>query len=397
MNIFDSRESGPKGPIYGYEPPVTAQMDEDGGGVARAVAGLGQRHAEADREDDYPEDLLDIALEGHEEWDGEEGDEFEFDEWSDEDYTAYHAGHAGGLGKLGAWAGALTSVALVAGLGIWGYDLAMRDLHGVPVVQALEGPMRVAPEDPEGIQVAHQGLAVNEVQAEGSAAPVPDTLALAPAPADLAAEDVASVEAPIDDGLADIDFDETDFSDPDAVRALADSIIAGARPIEEALQAPALVEQTVASQVAEIAEVAQAPSESGALILESGGVAASPRPAARPARRAAAADAALTDVQVTSSGPAGEEVDPGTIQPGTHLVQVGAFPSAELARTEWARLEGRFGPYFEGKRRLVIEASSGGSSFYRLRAVGFASMADARGFCSALVAGKADCIPVTTR
>ncbi len=76
--------------------------------------------------------------------------------------------------------GAAASVALIAGLGWWGYDLAMRDARGVPVVRALEGPMRVAPEDPGGEVVDHQGLSVNNVAAVGAAAPPPDRLVLAP-------------------------------------------------------------------------------------------------------------------------------------------------------------------------------------------------------------------------
>ena len=63
------------------------------------------------------------------------------------------------------WIGALTSLALIAGLSAWGYQLAVRDVSGVPVIVALEGPMRVAPEDPGGQLAAHQGLAVNAVAA----------------------------------------------------------------------------------------------------------------------------------------------------------------------------------------------------------------------------------------
>ena len=44
--------------------------------------------------------------------------------------------------------GALVSVALVLGLGYWGYRIAVRDISGVPVVRALEGPLRMAPENP---------------------------------------------------------------------------------------------------------------------------------------------------------------------------------------------------------------------------------------------------------
>ena len=49
------------------------------------------------------------------------------------------------------------------------------------------------------------------------------------------------------------------------------------------------------------------------------------------------------------------------------------------------------------KRRVIEKATSGGRTFYRLRAEGFADLPDARRFCAALVAEKADCIPVVTR
>ena len=50
-----------------------------------------------------------------------------------------------------------------------------------------------------------------------------------------------------------------------------------------------------------------------------------------------------------------------------------------------------------GKARVIQEAESGGRTFYRLRAMGFDDINDARRFCSVLVAENADCIPVTTR
>ena len=51
----------------------------------------------------------------------------------------------------------------------------------------------------------------------------------------------------------------------------------------------------------------------------------------------------------------------------------------------------------EGKRRVIQEASRGGRTFYRLRAMGFEDLSDARRFCAVLLADNADCIPVTTR
>ena len=46
---------------------------------------------------------------------------------------------------------------------------------------------------------------------------------------------------------------------------------------------------------------------------------------------------------------------------------------------------------------MIQEAESGGRTFYRLRALGFDDLSDARRFCSVLVAENADCIPVTAR
>jgi hypothetical protein len=90
-------------------------------------------------------------------------------------------------------------------------------------------------------------------------------------------------------------------------------------------------------------------------------------------------------------------VAPETIPAGTRLVQFGAYASAEIARSEWGKLDTKFGDFLEGKQRVIQKATSGGRTFYRLRALGFEDVADARQFCAAIVAGKAECIPVVTR
>ncbi len=90
--------------------------------------------------------------------------------------------------------GAAISLGLVIGVAIWGYKLLVRDVTGIPVVRALEGPMRVQPENPGGDAADHQGLAVNAVAADGTAAPPADTLILAPRPVDLTGEDQPRVD-----------------------------------------------------------------------------------------------------------------------------------------------------------------------------------------------------------
>ena len=78
------------------------------------------------------------------------------------------------------YAGAACSLTLMVGIGFWGYELIKRDVSGIPVVRAVEGDMRVAPDNPGGEVAAHTGLAVNAVAAEGEAAGFEDTLLLAP-------------------------------------------------------------------------------------------------------------------------------------------------------------------------------------------------------------------------
>ena len=85
------------------------------------------------------------------------------------------------------------------------------------------------------------------------------------------------------------------------------------------------------------------------------------------------------------------------VLPGTNLVQLGAYDSPDVARQEWARLEARFESFLLGKQRVIQSAQGGGRTFYRLRAVGFADISDARRFCAALTAEGAGCIPVVAR
>jgi hypothetical protein len=109
------------------------------------------------------------------------------------------------------------------------------------------------------------------------------------------------------------------------------------------------------------------------------------RPKARPGARAGGPGCQEARVPL----PAPNEVDPATLAPGTRLVQFGTFDTAEEARAEWTRLQGRFGDLMAGKAMVVQPAESGGRTFYRLRAHGFEDEDDARRFCSAFVAENA--------
>jgi len=306
-------------------------------------------------------------------------------------------------------AGAATSVALVLGLAVWGYKVAVRDVTGIPVVRALEGPMRVAPIEPGGDVAAHQGLSVNAVAAVGTALPPPDRLVLAPRPVELSLEDAPGltgqaplVEAPtpvVTDAAPLIAATEpepgetTPQADATAL-ALAEALAEGVEPFSEIPEplteasAPPEIIAPLAAEAEEVAEEAEAaPSEPA----PPGAVTRSPRPQARPATEGR--PVMLAEL----SAPAVTEVDAATLASGTRLVQLGAFDDAEAARAEWNKLGTQFAGLLEGKSRVVQSAQSGGRTFFRLRAHGFEDEADARRFCSALLAENAACIPVAVR
>lgn len=310
------------------------------------------------------------------------------------------------VGPMANWAGAAVSVALVVGAGVWGYKLLVRDVTGIPVVRAIEGPMREQPADPGGTQAAHQGLAVNDVAAQGGAAAPADRLVLAPAPIDLAAEDAPvsfaqrqvepiSVPEPIVE-VAPVTEQATAI-EPAPQEPAAEIAVAAATP--EALnneQIRSLVDQLIgdaAPMTEPLAEVQPAAA------IVAGGLGTSLRPKLRPAGlKASVTQAASTPAQSSQNASVTTaSIDPSAIPSGTRLVQLGAFASPEIAQAEWGKLIAKFPDQLDGKQRVVQKAESGGRTFYRLRAQGFADLSDARRLCSALKAQNADCIPVVTR
>jgi hypothetical protein len=307
--------------------------------------------------------------------------DYDYDEYHDSVTADPEAPGGSGLGRVISILGGLASLALVAGVGIWAYQLMMRDVSGVPVVRALEGPMRVQPEDPGGRPADHQGLAVNKVAAEGVAQETSDRLVLAPKPVDLSEEDqpMARLEtAATEEAAAEEETVRDDGVDSAAVDALVAQLVASATPLEATTSAAVATESDTL-----VASVTPA-------VLTGPGLPKSLRPQLRPSR---------LDVEPVSARPSGDvrDIDPDDLPVGTRLAQLGAFESPELAREAWDRLAMEFADYINGKNRVIQEASSGGRTFYRLRAMGFEDIADARRFCAVLIAERADCIPVTVR
>ncbi|MFT3689930.1 SPOR domain-containing protein [Paenirhodobacter sp.] len=313
------------------------------------------------------------------------------------------------------YAGAATSIALILGVVIWGYKLAVRDVSGVPVIRAIEGPARIAPEDPGGDLARHVGLAVNEVAGKGLAAPGPERVVLAPAPEGLSQDDApmsgvkSLVRVNRNEPEALAEAEPASAPVPVVPQGTALAVEAEALPVDGPEESEGAAAAQIRAAAAEANRtrpvprvVPEIPKGAGSTVTtlsdavpdDAPGVKQSPRPVMRPAR---APIAKVKPVETPVAAAQVEEVDPATLPEGARVVQIGAFDTPDLARAEWNRVAAKFGAQMSDKRRIIQEAVSGGRTFYRLRAEGFRNVDDSRKFCAALVEGGINCIPTVAR
>jgi cell division septation protein DedD len=301
-------------------------------------------------------------------------------------------------------------LALVAGMAVWAYRLGTRDASQVPIIRAQEGPARVEPEDPGGLQAAHQGLEVNTVLG-GAPAPSPADAApvVVPPPVALREEDGPQGELVIpvpEFSVAAEPGEGEELRMPvQDDGPLADGGAAGTSP-------PAASEPIGERTVADLLALALAEDAAEAALAEDGAaeeVAAlpGPRPLGRPAghvvRRPAPAPVAQEAVRAPSpAAPAASSPTPSaaprevaSVAPGTRLVQLGAFDNEELARQVWGQLAGRHGDLLGAKSLFLERATHNARVFYRLRVAGFQTADETRVLCESLRARGVDCIPVT--
>lgn len=300
------------------------------------------------------------------------------------------------IGTLVNWAGAAVSVGLVAGLCVWGVKLVQRDIAGVPVIKPLAGDPRVLPEDPGGQLASNQGLAVNQLQASGVAAPAADRLVLAPS-----LIDVIDADAPVIAEGSAVSVSAPAIADIPEIQANAATPRIAAGTLAPATTAPATTADILAladSLTQDVAPVLTTTARTDRIATSIPGVTRSALPTARPNTLSSkstqirtASLAVASDASVATPAAAAELT---SVPVGTHLVQLGAYDSAETARSEWTRIAGQFDEYFDGKSRLIQEATSGGRQFFRLRATGFDDINDSRRFCATLQSEDAACIPV---
>lgn len=350
------------------------------------------------------------------------------------------------LGQLVNMVGSFASVAIVAGVGYWGYQTVMRDVSGVPVIKALAGPVRVAPEEAGGVIATHAGLSVNEVAEEGAGSAPVDRLALAPRDVALTSEDVSGLGASPMVARGD-ELTPTRVAAPGAVAPTRSETIADAvAQVAEELRADAAEEprastldltsgapgttlstddllalaDEIAGEIQPLAPLAEAPvpgSSSVRVPTDSAtpvgarvpqtvpGVVYSLRPQLRPSGLVVPAVAAVPSSASSDDrviGAVAEAIGEATpvqasLPVGTQLVQLGAFGSEAIAASEWDRVSGAYGDYLRDRAPVIQRAVTNGKTFYRLRVRGFDSSDEANRLCAALSADGQACIPVVIR
>ncbi len=291
--------------------------------------------------------------------------------------------------------GAAISLGVLLVLLGWGANTLMRDASGIPVVEALDGPIRVSPDEPGGIPASHQGLSVNSVAANLSQPAISDDLRLAPQPVALTAEDqptivlqaqspqarpqaLVSATAPLQAAAPAIP------TQPDGIDAFAAELASLAQPLSDLPQSTVAAPQVVTSLSGSALPTQDVPST--ASINQTGVIAQTTvRPQLRPAA-----------LVVADPGVATSPFD-AVVPAGTQLAQLGAFDSRAIAEREWARLSQKFASYLGGKSPLIQTTTTNGSTLHRLRVSGFAAAADARRFCGALSDQGGACYPVVMR
>ena len=303
-------------------------------------------------------------------------------------------------GVLMNYAGALVSLALIIGVSIWGYKLIVRDVSGIPVVRAMAGDMRILPVTPGGEVTDHTGLSVNEVAGLGEAAALRDSVSLAPMKAGLSNEDIEAQPLAEANGILGPD---TVVEPVVKMRVVLNPTQVGSPTLStkevfalaEQIAAKADLQEPIRPNLFSISDLdINEDIENTILGQSTDGVFVSLRPVLRPTLGYQEATPVIAAFALASDEPL---VTTAPFAIGTNLVQLGAFPDADVAALDWIRLNRLFEGVMDGKIRVIQAAISGGKTFYRLRAQGFEELGDARRFCATLIAEGTDCIPVVVR
>ena len=268
--------------------------------------------------------------------------------------------------------GSVISLAVFVGIFGWGMQTILRDSSGVPVVRALDGPVRIAPEVPGGVLASHQGLTVNEVSSSQIHVALADRLQLAPRPINLMAEDQPMVIL-----LA-------DSAEKPSLKLVSLENLGVTDNIPTINETPKGSGEVLSSGTPIIPNVSDY--RMTGLTNVAASIGSAPAISLRPRVRSTVIVLQQSLAQILAS--------PQVILQGAPMAQLGAFGSRKMAMQAWTSLSQRHGDYLVGKQHVILEATVGGTIIYRLRVHGFASLEDSRRICTALISQNAECYSV---
>lgn len=217
----------------------------------------------------------------------------------------------------------------------------------LPLVQAIDDPIKVKPESPGGLEVPYQEqLVLNQEQPNGDGEPMVERLLPPP-------------EEPT------WPRDSTPAQDAATTAGTAESApVTPVAPVSPATDEPAT------------AEVAAAPEEP---VMTQRTEAADEGQTAEPATRTATAEATQGTTQAAS---------------GDFRVQLASLTSYDATGSAWKDLQ-RSHPGLLGKLPLHVQkAQVSGKTYYRIQVGDFASRAEAGALCARLKAKQQDCLVV---
>lgn len=274
---------------------------------------------------------------------------------------------------------ALLAVAVFLGVVWYAYTWGSRTAGhqgDLPVVRAEEGPEKVKPEDPGGMEVPHQDkLVMNEREADGAGEEVERLL---PPP---------ETPQPPETGT------------PGTATPQAGQTGAGPEATGEDEQAPADAEGIETTQeVAELPE-AEVPGQDMPDAEEADPAAepadAAPDAPVPPGRKPQAPDTRTAARQPERTPAPEQDAGGGGTASGAYAVQLAAFRTEDSARTAWRRLQERF-PDLLGGRELLLQRAeiADQGTFWRVRTGPFAAEAEAERLCRKLKGQEQPCLAV---
>ncbi len=291
---------------------------------------------------------------------------------------------------LSGLAAATLSLSMLGAVVAWAYQISVRDAHDVPVIRAIEGPMKQRPEETGGLKLEEKDLAVTRM-VSGEGATGAATLAPAgeqPAPEDKPVQAIKRSEEAGGAQVASPALRLQSSATADEEVVVASAPAPGPETPAGATPEPA-TGSTTGTPVAPMA-AATTGSSTGTpvtamqdpLAVTEQAPEASPPVRKRPETLDTTASASSTNTPVARQ----------QVALGAPVIQLGAFTSRQLAERAWKdqRIINR--NLFRGMEASITPVQSGGRELYRLRVGPFPSENEAKKVCIVIKARGADCI-----